>query len=88
MAVTHLSSCCVGVNGDLAGASSVAVNRGAHVLPGHDGADLLLRRDVLPGSGLLQGVQGEGGVAVHLRAGQQLPGPAEVWTVSALPIHL
>lgn len=75
-AVTHLSGCRVRVDGDLAGSSSVTVNRGAHLLPGHDGADLLLRRHVLPGSGLPQGVQGEGGVAVHLRAGVELSGPA------------
>lgn len=75
-AVTHLSGCCVRVDGDLAGSSSMTVNRGAHLLPGHDGADLLLRRHVLPGSGLPQGVQGEGGVAIHLRAGVELSGPA------------
>lgn len=40
--VTHLSSCCVRIDGDLAGASSVAVDGGAHVLSRHDGADLLL----------------------------------------------
>ena len=59
----------------------MAVNRGAHVLPGHDGADLLLRRDVLSGSGLPQGVEGEGGVPIHLRAGEELTSPAEreVW---------
>lgn len=75
--VTHLSGCCVRIDGDLAGASSVAVNGGAHVLPGHDGADLLLRWDILPGSSLPQGVEGEGGVTIHLRTGEELSSPAE-----------
>lgn len=60
----------------------MAVDGGAHVLLGQDGPDLLLGRDVLPGPGLPQGLQGESGVPVHLRAGAQLPGPAgteEVW---------
>lgn len=74
---THLSGCGVRVDGDLAGASSVAVHGGAHVLSCHDGADLLLRRDVLPGSRPPQGVEGEGGVAIHLRAGRELSSPAE-----------
>lgn len=65
-AVTHLSRCGVGVDGDFAGPPSVTVNRGAHVLPGHDGTDLLLRRDVLSGSSFPQRVEGEGGVTIHL----------------------
>lgn len=71
------------VDGDLAGSSSVTVNGGAHVLPGHDGADLLLGRDVLSGSSLPQGVEGEGGVAIHLRAGEQLASPAEQRNLSS-----
>ena len=61
----------------------MAVDRGAHVLPGHDGSDLLLRRDVLPTASLPQGVQGEGGVTIHLRSGEELSRPAgrEIWIV-------
>lgn len=72
----HLSSRGVRVDGDLAGSSTVAVNRCAHLLPGNDGADLLLRRHVLPGPGLPQGVQGKGGVALHLRARVKIFCPA------------
>lgn len=63
------------VDGDLAGSSSVTVDGGAHVPPGHDGSDLLLRRDVFSGSSLPQCFEGEGGVMVHLRAGEQLASP-------------
>lgn len=44
----------------------MAVDGGAHVLLGQDGPDLFLGRDVLPGPGLPQGLQGESGVPVHL----------------------
>lgn len=59
----------------------MAVNGGAHVLLGNDGADLLLGWDVLPGSSLLKGVEGKGGVTIHLRAGEELSSPAErvIW---------
>lgn len=65
------------VDGDLAGASSVAVHGGAHVLTSHNGPNLLLRRDVLPGSSLPQRVESEGGVALHLCAGEELSSPVE-----------
>lgn len=53
----------------------MAVNSGAHVLPGHNSPDLLLRRDVLPASGLPQGVEGEGSIPIHLRPREELSGP-------------
>lgn len=55
----------------------MAVNGGAHVLSGHDAADLLLRRHVLSGSSIPQRVSGEGSITIHLRAGKQLASPAE-----------
>ncbi len=55
----------------------MAVNGSAHVLPSHDGADLFLRWDILPGSSLPQRVEGEGGVTIHLQAGEELSSPAE-----------
>lgn len=59
----------------------MAVNSGAHVLPGHNGADLLLRWDVLPGSSLPQRVEGEGGVTIHLRTREELSSSLErtIW---------
>lgn len=66
------------VDGDLAGAAPVAVDRGAHVLSGHDAADLLLRRHVLPATSLSQRVKREGGVTIHLRARGELVSPAQI----------
>jgi len=58
----------VRVNGDLAGASSVAVDGSGHLLPHQQGGDLLLRGDELTSLGLLQGLPDESGIALDLRA--------------------
>lgn len=55
----HLSSCGVRIDGDPTGASSVAVNCGAHLLPHQQSGDLFLRRNKLTSLGLLQGFPDE-----------------------------
>lgn len=55
----------------------MAVNGGAHVLPGHNGPDFFLRWDILPGSSLPQRVKGEGSISIQLRAGEELSSPVE-----------
>lgn len=64
----HLSSCGVRIDGDLAGASSMAVDGGAHLLSHQQGGDLLLRGNKLTSLGLLQGFPDEAGVALDVCA--------------------
>ena len=57
----YLSSSGVGVDGDLAGAPTVAVDRGGHLLSGEEGDDLFLGRNILSALGLLQRLADEMG---------------------------
>lgn len=50
----YLSGAGMGIDGDLAGASSVAINRGGHFAPGDEGLYLLLGGDKLSAFGSLQ----------------------------------
>lgn len=72
---THLSSCGVGVDGDLAGTSSMTVNRGSHFLPGEQRYNFLLRGNKLSGLGLLQGLTYEMGKHFNFSSREQLPDP-------------
>ena len=51
----------MGVDGDLAGAPTVAVDRGGHLLSGEEGDDLFLGRNILSALGLLQRLADEMG---------------------------
>lgn len=62
----YLSGRSVRVDGDLARASSMTVDGGAHLLSHQQGGNLLLRGDKLPGLGLLQGFADESGVALDV----------------------
>ncbi|TNN48888.1 hypothetical protein EYF80_040911 [Liparis tanakae] len=73
--VCRVVNCGVRVDGDLAGASSVAIDGGAHLLSHQQGGDLLLRGDELTSLGLLQGFPDEAGVTLDLRAGITLSHP-------------
>lgn len=76
-AACYLSSSGVRVNGDLAGASSMAVDRGGHFLPGEKSHDFLLRWDKLSGLGPLQRLADEMGKHFDLRAGEKLSDPGK-----------
>lgn len=65
----------MGVYGDLARSSSVAVHRGGHLASGQQGGDLLLRGHELPRFGLLQRLADEVGVLFDLGARITLPHP-------------
>lgn len=52
--VSYLSCTGMGIDGDLTGAPSMAVDGGGHLLPGDEGLDLLLGGDKLPALGSLQ----------------------------------
>lgn len=76
-AARYLSSSGVRVNGDLAGASSVAVDRGSHFLPGEKCNDFLLRRNKLSGLGPFQRLADEMGKHFDLCAGEKLSDPGK-----------
>lgn len=76
-AARYLPSSGVRVDGDLAGASTVAVDRGGHFLPGEKSHDFLLRRDKLSGLGPLQRLADEMGKHFDLRAGEKLSDPGK-----------
>ena len=74
---THLPRGGVGVDGDLAGSSSMAVHRGGHLLPRQQGGNLLLRGDVLPRFGLLQRISDKEGELLDLSPGKLLSDPGQ-----------
>lgn len=76
-AAFYLSSSGVGVDGDLAGASSVAVDGGGHFLSGEQCHDFLLRGNKLSGLGLLQRLADEMGKHFNLCAGEELSNPGK-----------
>ncbi len=63
------------IDGDLAGASAMAVDSGAHLLSHQQGGDLLLGGNKLTSLGLLQGFTDETGVALDFCARKTLTYP-------------
>lgn len=79
VSVPYLSSRGVRIDGDLARASSMAVDGGAHLLPHQQGGNLLLRGNKLPSLGLLQGFSDESGVALDVCPREALAYPGTRW---------
>lgn len=71
----HLPSCGVGVDGDLAGASAVAIHHGHHFLPVDQSFDFVPGRHEFSAFGFLKRFVDEEGVFFHLGSWKLFPYP-------------